>query len=266
MNKKIFAIFLIAALLIISVGVISAADNQDDSKAISVKINWDDAAKISERPNQVKVNLIKDGNVVDTVVLSESNSWKDTFKASSDGTFKVQASDLDDYSFNVNGDANAGFVVTYSLKADVLGASDDEPVIEDTDSSDESVIAQSNESDDDSNIIGDAESGTDDVNDTNATGEDDNATDGETEDDNTTDEDINDTESADGVYTDGMVPTVVSEKIPVTKEKQDTHKIVKKPLKKHKIPKSKMRNTGLPIVALVVLLGIVAFVPFSRKK
>lgn len=259
MNKKIFAIFLIAVLLIISVGVISAADNQDDSNVISVKINWDDAAKISERPNQVKVNLIKDGNVVDSVVLKESNSWKDTFKASGDGTFKVQASDLNDYSFNVKGDANAGFVVTYTLKEDVLGASDDEPVIEDTDSVDDSVIAQNNESDDGSNVIGDAENGTDDVNDTNTTGED-------ADDTNATDEEANETASSDEENIDGVPLTVTSQKHPVTKEKQDTHKIVKKPLKKHKIPKSKMQNTGLPIVALVVILGIVAFVPFSRKK
>ena len=115
MNKRIFTIFLIAALLIVSAGVISAADNQDDSSPISVKINWDDAAKVSERPSQVKVDLIKDGSVVDTVVLKESNSWKATFKSqSADGTFKVRSSDLNDYSMGISGDADVGFVITYS--------------------------------------------------------------------------------------------------------------------------------------------------------
>lgn len=252
MNKKIFTIFLIAILLIISAGVVSAADNQDDSKVISVKINWDDAAKISERPDQVKVNLIKDGNVVDTVVLKESNSWKATFKAQGDGTFNVKVADLDDYSVKVGGDANAGFIVTSSLKADVLSASEDESVVqEDSDSddvlSDDETTFDENETDE---------------NETDDDGDDTNGTD----DENATDEEVNDTASDDGENIDGVMPTVDSQKTPITKEKQDTHKIVKKPLKKHKIAKSKMRNTGLPIVALVVILGIVAFVPFSRKK
>lgn len=264
MNKRIFTIFLIAALLIVSAGVISAADNQDDSSPISVKINWDDAAKVSERPSQVKVDLIKDGSVVDTVVLKESNSWKATFKSqSADGTFKVRSSDLNDYSMGISGDADVGFVITYSLNADVLGASEDESAVQDAapseddslqavDPADDSPVGQDNESGDDTNTSDELDNETDaeeEFEDTNAT--DDAAADGEEADD-----DLTEVDSA---------PTTTSQKAPDAKEKQ-VQKTDKKPVKKHKIPKSKLRNTGLPIVALVIVLGIVSFVPFSRKK
>ena len=201
MNKRIFAIFLVAIFLIVSVGVISAADDQSDvsadvdvkkvsnSKVISVKIVWDDADKTGARPDSVKVNLVKDGVVVDEVTLSEYNSWSATFKAQSgDGTFKVtQSGNIGDYSVSTSGNADNGFIIVNKVKADVLGASEDEtPLAEDT--SDDAKDVEGSTPDDD--VIGD-ENDTE----TNSTEEesdssDDNATDEETasDDANTTEE------------------------------------------------------------------------------
>ena len=287
MNKNILAIFLIAVLLIVCAGAVSAADSQDGSNPISVKISWDDAAKVSERPSQVKVDLIKDGSVVDSAVLKESNSWKATFKAQGDGTFSVRASNIDDYSVSVGGSAGSGFVVTYSLKVDVLTASEDESAVQEDTSSDD-VLADSENDESGDNVMAEAERDetgddalaadedeTDDGGqDANVTDENDTAADGADE-DNATDEDDNeaaaDEEDDNDTATDGdetvkkSAPTADSQKTPVTKEKQ-TPKIVKKPIKKHKIAKSKLRKTGLPVAALVIMVGVAAFVPFSRKK
>ena len=293
MNKRIFAIFLVAIFLIVSVGVISAADDQSDvsadvdvkkvsnSKVISVKIVWDDADKTGARPDSVKVNLVKDGVVVDEVTLSESNSWSATFKAQSgDGTFKVtQSGNIGDYSVSTSGNADNGFIIVNKVKADVLGASEDEtPLAEDT--SDDAKDVEGSTPDDD--VIGD-ENDTE----TNSTEEesdssDDNATDEETasDDANTTEEetasdDANTTEeetASDGanatdVETTSAGPTEkvidTPTKNPVTKEKV---KKVIKPLKKNNVTKEKLKNTGIPLMVLVVAVFTAIFVPISGRK
>ena len=271
MNKNILAIFLIAVLLMVCAGAVSAADSQDDSNPISVKISWNDASKVSERPSQVQVDLIKDGKVVDTAVLKESNSWKATFKAQGDGAFTVKATGLDDYSVSVEGNADSGFVVKCSLNDDVLTASEDESAVQEDSASDD-VLSDSENDESGDDILSDGENETGSDDDTNVTGDDDTATNGADdgnatdEDDNATDDEANETVSADGENIDGVPPSVTMEKKPVDKEKQNTHKIVNKPIKKHKIAKSKLRNTGLPIAALVIMVGVAAFVPYSRKK
>ena len=280
MNKRIFAIFLVAIFLIVSVGVISAADDQSDvsadvdvkkvsnSKVISVKIVWDDADKTGARPDSVKVNLVKDGAVVDEVTLSESNSWSATFKAQSDdGTFKVtQSGNLGDYSVSTSGNADNGFIIVNKVKADVLGASEDEtPLAEDT--SDDAKDVEGSTPDD---VIGD-ENDTE----TNSTEEesdssDDNATDEETasDDANTTEEETaSDGANATDVETTSAGPTEkvidTPTKNPVTKEKV---KKVIKPLKKNNVTKEKLKNTGIPLMVLVVAVFTAIFVPISGRK
>lgn len=281
MNKRIFAIFLVAIFLIVSVGVISAADDQSDvsadvdvkkvsnSKIISVKIVWDDADKTGARPDSVKVNLVKDGVVVDEVTLSESNSWSATFKAQSgDGTFKVtQSGNIGDYSVSTSGNADNGFIIVNKVKADVLGASEDEtPLAEDT--SDDAKDVEGSTLDDD--VIGD-ENDTE----TNSTEEesdssDDNATDEETasDDANTTEEETaSDDANATDVETTSADPTEkvidTPTKNPVTKEKV---KKVIKPLKKNNVTKEKLKNTGIPLMVLVVAVFTAIFVPISGRK
>lgn len=281
MNKRIFAIFLVAIFLIVSVGVISAADDQSDvsadvdvkkvsnSKVISVKIVWDDADKTGARPDSVKVNLVKDGVVVDEVTLSKSNSWSATFKAQSgDGTFKVtQSGNIGDYSVSTSGNADNGFIIVNKVKADVLGASEDEtPLAEDT--SDDAKDVEGSTPDDD--VIGD-ENDTE----TNSTEEesdssDDNATDEETasDDANTTEEETaSDGANATDVETTSAGPTEkvtdTPTKNPVTKEKV---KKVIKPLKKNNVTKEKLKNTGIPLMVLVVAVFTAIFVPISGRK
>ena len=281
MNKRIFAIFLVAIFLIVSVGVISAADDQSDvsadvdvkkvsnSKVISVKIVWDDADKTGARPDSVKVNLVKDGVVVDEVTLSKSNSWSATFKAQSgDGTFKVtQSGNIGDYSVSTSGNADNGFIIVNKVKADVLGASEDEtPLAEDT--SDDAKDVEGSTPDDD--VIGD-ENDTE----TNSTEEesdssDDNATDEETasDDANTTEEETaSDGANATDVETTSTGPTEkvidTPTKNPVTKEKV---KKVIKPLKKNNVTKEKLKNTGIPLMVLVVAVFTAIFVPISGRK
>ena len=281
MNKRIFVIFLVAIFLIVSVGVISAADDQSDvsadvdvkkvsnSKVISVKIVWDDADKTGARPDSVKVNLVKDGAVVDEVTLSESNSWSATFKAQSgDGTFKVtQSGNIGDYSVSTSGNADNGFIIVNKVKADVLGASEDEtPLAEDT--SDDAKDVEGRTPDDD--VIGD-ENDTE----TNSTEEesdssDDNATDEETDSDdaNTTEEETaSDGANATDVETTSAGPTEkvidTPTKNPVTKEKV---KKVIKPLKKNNVTKEKLKNTGIPLMVLVVAVFTAIFVPISGRK
>ncbi len=255
LNKKILAILLLSIFLIVSVGAISAADSQDDSglKVISVKINWDDNNQISERPNQVKVDLINDGKVVDTAILKESNAWKATFKAQNDdGTFKVSAGAINGYSVSVSGSADAGFVITSTLNEDVLGDSAD----------DESVdAADDNSTDDVDDNSTDDES--DDVADDNSTDDDTNETDYEADDINETDGDEESEDISANVTVDGLQVTSPG-KTTVVKEKNEPQ--TAKTPKKHNVTTTTLRNTGIPIVALVCVLGVVAFVPFSRKK
>lgn len=237
MNKRIFAIFSIAIFLIVSIGIISAADTQDDlsadadtvsnSKVIPVKIVWDDAAKTGARPDSVTVNLIKDGAVVDTVTLSESNSWSATFKAqSADGSFKVtQSGSLVDYSVSISGSADNGFVIVNQIKADALGASENEVPIA------ENASGDSNATDDQVS---------NDTAETNATDSDSNATDGNSTVDNKTDN--------------------TPAKKPVSKEQ------IKQVVKPINVTKTQLRNTGIPLLVLVVVAFAAVFVPFSRNK
>lgn len=237
MNKRIFAIFSIAIFLIVSIGIISAADTQDDlsadadtvsnSKVIPVKIVWDDAAKTGARPASVTVNLIKDGAVVDTVTLSESNSWSATFKAqSADGSFKVtQSGSLVDYSVSISGSVDNGFVIVNQIKADALGASENEVPIA------ENASGDSNATDDQVS---------NDTAETNATDSDSNATDGNSTVDNKTDN--------------------TPAKKPVSKEQ------IKQVVKPINVTKTQLRNTGIPLLVLVVVAFAAVFVPFSRNK
>lgn len=255
MDKRIFAVFAIAIFMILSAGIISAADNQDDaaaadvktvsdSKIISVKIVWDDAGKTGARPSSVNVNLVKDGKIVDKVTLSESNSWTATFKAQSeDGNFKViQSGNHDGYSVSVSGNADNGFVIVNQIKADALTAGEDD------------VSAEVNASD----VSNEADESNDTVE--NATG--DNATEEETADESNAADDSNVTEgnsTADNQTdknTNGSSKSVTKEQI----------KKVVKPIKKHNVTKVQLRNTGIPFAALVVAAFVAVFVPFSRNK
>ena len=256
MNKKFLMIFLVAAFLVASLGVISAAN---DSDCISVKIVWDDNVK--DIPDSVTVNLMKDGKVVDSAKLSEKNSWKVNFTVDEDGNYQVQEVISSDYSININGNAQKGFIITNALiENDVLGAGDDETPLEDA--SDNDQLADDNESE----LIGanndtatGANNGT--GNGTNGTaGGANNATGNGT--DNSTD--TNSTIPDDNEDSDDN-----SDDKTTTKTTTTTKTVVKKvpkEVKKKPADTEKLKKTGFPLVVLIIAIIVAIFIPFARKR
>lgn len=246
MYKKLLGILVIAVFLITSVGAISASDS------ISVKVTWDGG----DAPDSVTVNLIKDGNVVDSAKLSASNSWKTTFKVDDDGLYKVSEVVSGDYSYSVSGNANSGFVISNKLVKtdDVLATSVDDAVADS--SADDAVsngaedVLNENETSSDENST--ETDGGNTTEDTNATDED-NVTEGTdvTEDDNVTeDEEITET----------ITTTTTEHQITKTANQADK----KKPV--NHTAKVKNRNAGFPIAVLVCAVFAAAFMPLSRRK
>lgn len=245
MNKKLFTILLVAIFLVASVGFISAADASDDGDAtqtISVKIKWNGDSQ-SDRPSSITVNLIKDGNVVDSAKLSADNSWSAKFTVDGDGSYSVkQASDLSDYSISTSGSASSGFVITNTLKESALGVPESDDTLE-VDTDENNTL-----------IANDTTEGTDTNNDTNETDE------GST-DTNSTDENDTEIDGTDAPITDSTQDVT---KEPVKKvEKKVEKKVVKKP---KNVTQNKLKNTGLPVIVLVIVAIAIAFVPFRRKK
>ena len=293
MNKKLFTILCIAIFLIAAVGFISAADdiNEDvnsendvmkvsstedvklssDLKNISVKIVWDDIGKSADRPTQVKVKLLKDDVVVDTVVLDEKNSWNATFEnQSADGNYKVEMeSDPEGYNASITGNPDIGFVITNKAADDKLGVSENQTDLKDAN---------------DTNVTDDALNTTDVKNDT---ADDDNVTD---DDANTTDV-KNDTADAANVTNNTIVAnntnntvnninnttnnTIVvnnasgdnstkDNTVPVNKTVKKEQKD-SKPLKKDNV-NDRLKKVGIPIALLVLVIIIVVVVTYSRRK
>lgn len=252
MNRKLLTIILVAVFLITSLGVISAAK---DSDSISVKIVWDD--NVDDKPDFIKVNLLKDGKIVDSANLNESNSWKVDFSVDDDGKYQVKEEISSDYSAKIKGNAQEGFVITNKLvKTDVLGAGDNQTPLEE--SSNASQLSANNESglieaSNDSAKQNNASSGngtqnSTDTNSTNST----NSTVPEEDDDDDTDDDSSD-ESTSTVTTTKITKTVVK-KAPKEAEKKPVNTT------------EKMKKTGFPLIVLVIAAFVAIFVPISRKK
>ena len=231
MNKKFLMLCIAAIFLIMSVSAIPAQN--DDLQSIQVKATGD-------LPDQITVSLVCNGDVVDTASLNSDNSWKTTFKISGDENYQIVAKDNGDYSFSVNGNVYDGFVVNSKLvNSEVLGVSDDTLLGED---------------DDDINI-------------TNSTnGVNNNETINNETDDDSDDDSIDDMgdEIADDVSDGDAVGSTNQQKTDTPKKDvKDDKQPVKKENKTHQ---AKLKNTGLPIVVLVIVSIIVAFIPFNRKK
>ena len=266
MNRKLFTILIVSVFLIASIGFVSASDDAGDSShKISVKIKWNGDDQ-SNRPGSVTVNLMKDGKVVDTATLSASNSWSAKFSVSDDGSYSVsQSGGLSGYSVSTGGSSSSGFVITNTLKETPLGAAENEDTLEE-DSTDE---VYANASDDEkitegeTNQTGDnstAENQTD----NNQTEDDGNATTGNDDDDTGTD----DGKTSDTTTQDSKKTSSKDKPVEVKKtEKKVEKKVVKQEKQKPKnVTKTQLRNTGIPVIILVLVAFAAAFVPFSRKK
>ncbi|WP_407374685.1 hypothetical protein [Methanobrevibacter sp.] len=235
MNKKLITTLFIAAFLLASIGFVSASDN---GQGINVKISWDDTSS-SDRPAEVVVSLIKDGIVVETSKLNASNSWSATFEnQDSNGDYSIQVNDISNYQIKKSGNANDGFVIAAKINTGILGATENENPVEQTDVS-ETPVTQ--------NIS---------VDDTipETTNSSDNQTDNSTDDSNSTDDETEET-------TEEITTTTTTTKVVSTVEKENA---VKKPVKKEQTNHT-LRNTGLPI-ALVLAAIAAIFIPIAYKK
>lgn len=238
MNKKLISACILLFFLIISVGIVSAESG--DVKSIHVSATGD-------MPEAITVSLLCNGKIVDSATLSNGNSWSTTFKVNDDGDYSIVAKDNPNYSMSVSGSEDNGFVVHSKHIGEKLAAGNDDPVKE-NDSSDDTVAA---------NNVSDVNVTDDNATEDNGTDDDNGTVPGDVI-DNSTDKNIN--KSDKDTNKSNINKTVIKNKI----VKKETKKPVEK--KENKTNKVKLRNTGLPLVVLVIAAFVAIFVPISRKK
>jgi len=99
-----------------------AQPNSPNNKIIYVFKKWDDknnAAK--KRPDDITVELKRNGEVTNTVVLNESNGWAYTFtNLPNQGEYVVNEKSVKDYSVKYSGDSENGFIITNTYNGDKL--------------------------------------------------------------------------------------------------------------------------------------------------
>lgn len=247
MRKKILAILFISIFLIVSIGLISAAEDGDDagnvSNPLKVKIVWNDSGNTTARPNQIMVNLLRDGKVVEFIRLNDSNFWNATFKTLDDGgNYSVKiAENMSNYSVSYNGSAESGFVINCTLKENPSNSSGNNSSGESNDTKD---VINNKTNDDAKNktnnnkVISNSTSNQTAGNGKNST------------------EDI----------------TINSTNSTPIKEESDNDTVIVKNSKRSvnneepQVTISKLRNTGLPIVALslVAILGGYFYLRYRR--
>lgn len=263
MHKKIFVILTFLVFLMVSISVISAEpdeiqddSNNDVSKVVNVRIDWNDDGQTADRPDSITVKLLHDGKVVDSIKLNEDNSWNASFKITDDGSYEIgELDEISSYSTSLTGNIDDGFVITNTIKETPLRASENDDIAAD-DSLDDISEEADNSTDDESqdDVPEEADNSTDD-------NLDDDSVDNETDDSNQTDNQ-NDTPEENHSVVVSKTPTKTTIKEQKIVKKED------KPVKKNdtNTTKNKLKNTGLPIVALVLVLFIVAIIPISRRK
>lgn len=233
MSKKLFAILGILLVLVVSVGVISAEENANDdtqveNSKVKVSVSWNDDGNTDNRPSSISVTIKSGGNVIGTLTLSQANGWQDSLSATG-GDYCISIDDVASYSKEIsqNGDS---FNVVYSNDGQDV---DDTP---------------ENDTDDDSDIVDDDNSTDDDDSDIL---DDDNSTD-----DDDGDSDLNGTNGNDDSLN-------VDKNAPLKNKIVKQNKVLKQ---NNNVTKKQLRQTGLPIAVLVLVLIVVALVPISRRK
>lgn len=247
MSKKIFVLLFVAVFLIASIGFISAEDSADDAvvssdnlKNITVKKVWDDKGFESQRPDSVQVELYVGGKLVDKIKLNSSDNWKATFK-NVDVSGEVKVVELNrssDYKISYDGNVEDGFVITSKIikKDDVLGKNNDSDKLADNDTSQKQNTTENN----------------------NTGGQNASADDNKTENitiyniTNETDIEINNTTTIKNVN------KTVNKTVVVNEEKAPPKKPAANPID--------LRNTGLPILFLVIVAIGAVFFSLRRKK
>ena len=231
--QKNYAILGILLVLVVSVGVISAEENANDdtqveNSKVKVSVSWNDDGNTDNRPSSISVTIKSGGNVIGTLTLSQANGWQDSLSATG-GDYSISIDDVASYSKEIsqNGDS---FNVVYSNDGQDV---DDTP---------------ENDTDDDSDIVDDDNSTDDDDSDI---VDDDNSTD-----DDDGDSDLNGTNGNDDSLN-------VDKNAPLKNKIVKQNKVLKQ---NNNVTKKQLRQTGLPIAVLVLVLIVVALVPISRRK
>ena len=231
--QKNYAILGILLVLVVSVGVISAEENANDdtqveNSKVKVSVSWNDDGNTDNRPSSISVTIKSGGNVIGTLTLSQANGWQDSLSATG-GDYSISIDDVASYSKEIsqNGDS---FNVVYSNDGQDV---DDTPE-NDTDDDSDIVDDDNSTDDDDSDIVGD-----------------DNSTD-----DDDGDSDLNGTNGNDDSLN-------VDKNAPLKNKIVKQNKVLKQ---NNNVTKKQLRQTGLPIAVLVLVLIVVALVPISRRK
>lgn len=250
MSKKIFVLLFVAVFLIASIGFISAEDSADDAvgssdnlKNITVKKIWDDKGFESQRPDSVQVELYVGGKLVDRINLNSSDNWKATFKnVDVSGDVKVvELNRSSDYKISYDGNVEDGFVITSKIaknatKDDVLGKSNDSDKLADNNTSQKQNTTENNNTKVQNASADDNK--TENITIYNITNE--------------TDIEINNTTTIKNVN------KTVNKTVVVNEEKA--------PPKKPPANLIDLRNTGLPILFLVIVVIGAVFFSLRRKK
>ena len=235
MSKKLFAILGILLVLVVSVGVISAEENANDdtqveNSKVKVSVSWNDDGNTDNRPSSISVTIKSGGNVIGTLNLSQANGWQDSLSATG-GDYSISIDDVASYSKEIsqNGDS---FNVVYSNDGQDV---DDTP---------------ENDTDDDSDIVDDDNSTDDDDSDI-------------VDDDNSTDDDDDGDVDLNGTTGNDDDSLTVDKNAPLKNKIVKQNKVLKQ---NNNVTKKQLRQTGLPIAVLVLVLIVVALVPISRRK
>lgn len=74
-----------------------------DKKPVKLNVHkvWDDAGRQQDRPESITVKLYRDGKVVETVKLSEKNSWRYSWQVESGHDYRIAETDTAGYTCSV---------------------------------------------------------------------------------------------------------------------------------------------------------------------
>ena len=88
--------------------------NIPDSRNVYVIVRWEDNENVfQKRPENVTVHLKLNGNILESIQLSNANGWAHTFEnVPLDGVFSVEEESVPLYSTKYSGDAENGFIIT----------------------------------------------------------------------------------------------------------------------------------------------------------
>ncbi|WP_405304506.1 Cna B-type domain-containing protein [Methanobrevibacter sp.] len=259
MNKKIFAIILVSIFLLSAISFVSAETSDSGNSAshpISVKIKWNDNANADARPDSITITLMKNGEIIGTKILNESNSWKTAFNATEDGNFSIkQVTNLSDYTLSINDSSNDEIEITSTLKGSASG----EPQENDSANSNTLAAIVIEESVADTNDSSNETNPTNNTTDNNATNNttDNNATNNNTANNTTDNNATNNTTDNNATNNSTANNTTDNNATNNTTINNDVSKDTPKPVpKKEDNRPTELMKVGIPIIILLIAIFV----------